>query len=263
VELKSPAEEAGESGGTSNDGESVADKSAGLPKEVQEELKKMRELIEQQSTRLRNAEGHLGGLNSQLKQFSATAQETRKAGIDSPTAKQIEAAKGDPEKMAQLIEDYPEFGGAVKAALDEREERLLEKIRESASGGVEDAVSRSELDKVRAEMFVELHHKGWQKTIRTDEFASWLSAQKPEVMMLARSSDPDHAIRVLDMFGESKKAAPDPARQEKQLRSAAAAAIPDSGRSSRSSASIKPFESMTKEEYWAHLDAVEKEGGKG
>ena len=59
-------------------------------------------MLTQVTHRLRNAEGHIGGLGSQLKQQLSTAQQVAARGGEAPSAKEIREASSDPEAMRAL-----------------------------------------------------------------------------------------------------------------------------------------------------------------
>jgi len=85
-------------------------------------------MLSQVTQRLRNAEGHIGGLGSQLKQQLQTAQQVSAKGGDAPTATEIRDAQRNPEAMARLKSDYPEFAEAMESALNERLSSLEQRL---------------------------------------------------------------------------------------------------------------------------------------
>ena len=212
-------------------------------------------MLGQVTQRLRNAEGHIGGLGSQLKQQLATAQQVTAKGGDAPTPGEIRKAQADPEAMARLKADYPEFADAMESALNERlsalEQQLLKQAQQPAQA--QQGVSPEEIAKLRAEMAVEVRHPGWQDRVRTPEFVGWLQRQAREVQLLAASDSPQDAVRLLDLHSEATKST----ASQRTQRLSAAAAIP----SGRSGANVrqKAVEDMTPEEYWAYLDQLDKQ----
>ena len=209
-------------------------------------------ILSQVTQRLRNAEGHIGGLGSQLKQQLQTAQQVSARGGDAPTATEIRDAQRNPEAMARLKSDYPEFAEAMESALNERlsmlEQRLVQQQQPQQAG-----VSPAEIQRLRAEMSVEVRHPGWQDRVRTTEFNGWLQRQPREVQMLAASESPQDAIRLLDLHDEAAKSA----TSQRTQRLSSAAAIP----SGRSGANVrqKAVEDMTPEEYWRYLDEIDRQ----
>lgn len=213
-------------------------------------------MLGQVTQRLRNAEGHIGGLGSQLKQQLATAQQVTAKGGDAPTAGEIRAAQTNPEAMARLKADYPEFADAMESALNERLSALEQKLQQSQQPAqAQPGVSPDEIAKLRHEMAVEVRHPGWQDRVRTPEFVGWLQRQAREVQLLAASDSPQDAIRLLDLHSEATKAA----ASQRTQRLSSAAAIP-SGRSGGNVRS-KAVEDMSPEEYWAYLDQLDRQKG--
>ena len=213
-------------------------------------------MLGQVTSRLRNAEGHIGGLNSQVKQQLQAAQQVTSKGGDAPTAGEIRAAQQSPEAMTNLKRDYPEFADAMESALNERlsalEQRLAaqpQQVQQQPSIGHED------INRLRSEMAVEVRHPGWQDRVQTPEFNGWLQRQPREVQMLAASESPQDAVRLLDLHSQAASSA----TSQRTQRLSAAAAIP-SGRSG-STARAKPVEDMTPEEYWAYLDQLDRKKG--
>lgn len=211
----------------------------------------METILSQLTQRLRNAEGHIGGLGSQLKQQLQTAQQVTAKGGDAPTAGEIRDAQRSPEAMARLKADYPEFAEAMESALNERLSTLEQRIAQQAVPV--QAVTAEDIARLRAEMAVEVRHPGWQSVVQESVFQGWLKRQPREVQMLAASESPQDAIRLLDLFGDSGKSA---ATQRTQ-RLNAASAIP-TGRSG-ASARQKSVDDMTPEEYWRYLDELDRQ----
>lgn len=201
--------------------------------------------------RLRSVEGHIGGLNNKLKQ--AVQPVAQPAGNDAPSAQQLSQARTDPEAMAKLKTDYPEFATAMDAALTERMADMERRIAEARpSEQANPGVSQEDLVRLQNNWVIESKHEGWETTVRKPEFGGWLQRQAREVQMLATSADPRDAIRLLDLHTEANKPAP----QQTDQRLTQAAAIP-AGRSA-SNIRAKPTDQMTDKEYWAYLDQTER-----
>lgn len=212
-------------------------------------------MVHQLSGRVRNAEGHIGGLSSQLKQQVQAAQAVQARGGDAPSASELRQAQADPQAFNRLKEDYPEFAAALEPALDHLVKSELQKIKASLT-----PVEQSQVDVValtegiRRELTVEVRHPGWKKEVKTPEFVGWLQRAPREVQMLAGSDDPDDAVRLLDLYKTPKT---------KQVTTQnagiqAAAALP-TGRSS--GVRQKSVDDMTPQEYWAYLDSIDKQKG--
>lgn len=209
-------------------------------------------MLGQVTQRLRNAEGHIGGLGSQLKQQQQVAAQVTAKGGDAPTAGEIRAAQVNPEKMDALKRDYPEFADAMESALNERLSLLEQQLKQSQQP-VQQGAGPAEIARLRAEMSVEIRHPGWQDRVQTPEFVGWLQRQPREVQMLAASESPQDAVRLLDLHSSAATTA----TSQRTQRLSAAAAIP-SGRSGSQTRS-KAVEDMTPQEYWAYLDQLDKQ----
>ena len=209
-------------------------------------------MLSQVTQRLRNAEGHIGGLGSQMKQQLQTAQQLSAKGGDAPTATEIRDAQRDPQAMARLKSDYPEFAEAMESALNERlgslEQRLSQQQQPQQAG-----VTPAEIQRLRSELSVEVRHPGWQDRVRTTEFMGWMQRQTREVQLLAASESPQDAIRLLDLHDEAMKSG----ASQRTQRLNSAAAIP----SGRSGANVrqKAVEDMSPDEYWRYLDELERQ----
>lgn len=210
-------------------------------------------MLGQVTQRLRNAEGHIGGLGSQLKQQQQVAAQVAAKGGEAPTAGEIRAAQSNPEAMSRLKADYPEFADAMESALNERLGALEQQLKQNQQPVQQQGVSPDEIQRLRSEMAVEVRHPGWQDRVQTPEFVGWLQRQPPEVQMLAASESPRDAVRLLDLHSDAMKTV----SSQRTQRLSAAAAIP-SGRSG-GNVRAKPVEDMSPEEYWAYLDQLDKQ----
>lgn len=202
--------------------------------------------------RLRNAEGHIGGLNNQLKQ----AKQVTATGGEAPSAQEVRAAQGDPAAMASLKRDYPEFATAMGEVLNEQMSALEKRLLASRAPEqqTQPGVSADDIAQVRRTLMVEVKHPGWEDRVQTPEFHGWLTRQPREVQMLAASESPQDAVRLLDLHTESTR--PQETSQRTQ-RLNSAAALP-SGRQSGASVRQKPVEEMSKAELWRHLDELDR-----
>jgi len=234
----------------------AATDAAGNEQSLMDKIAGLESMLGQVTTRLRNAEGHIGGLNGQLKQQQQLAKQVASSGGEAPNADQIRQAQGSPEAMANLKRDYPEFADAMESALKQQmqeQELRIQALLKDQKGGV----SHEEIAQMRSELAVEAKHPNWQDRVQTPEFMGWLQRQQPEVQMLAASESPRDAIRLLDLHHEAMNSA---TSANKTQRLSSAAAIP-SGRSG-SSVRTKAVEDMTPQEYWRYLDELDKSKGK-
>ena len=223
--------------------------------DLRDKIAGLETMLSQVTQRLRNAEGHIGGLGSQMKQQLQAAQQVATKGGDAPTAKEIRDAQANPEAMESLKRDYPEFASAMESALNERLSGLEQRLQQQAQPQApqQPGVGVEEFHRMRSELQVEVRHPGWLDRVRTPEFQGWLQRQPREVQMLAASESPQDAIRLLDLHGDAAKSA----TSQRTQRLSAAAAIP-TGRSG-SNTRGKAVEDMTPEEYWRYLDEIDRQ----
>lgn len=238
-----------------------ADPYAGWPQAAKDEILGLKTLVTQLGTRMRNAEGHIGGINHQLKEQVRAAQQATAGGHNAPTAAQLAAAQGNDSALAKLKSEYPEFGDALEKVLEERigttrqaqpqqQQEAQPDLQQAEQLSPQEVLQR--VDQMQREFAVESRHPGWQERVKTPGFIGWLGRQDREVQMLAASRAPQDAIRLLDLHAGSTKQGV----THRQQRLDAAAAIPD-GRAS--AARPKPIEQMTKAEYWAYLDSLDSQ----
>lgn len=213
--------------------------------------------LQQQAQRLRQAEGHIGGLNSQVRQQLQVAQRVTDAGGAAPSAQQIADAQKSPEALARLKEDYPEFGSAVESVLAAQMAHIEQRLKGLApQQQIEGVVTRQELERARAEWAIDYRHPEWKSTVKEAAFAGWLSRQAPEVQLLAQSESARDAIRLLDLYSDARSTT-----TQRTQRLTAAAAMPN-GRQARGPQQ-KSVDDMTPAEYWRYLDEQEKAQAKG
>jgi hypothetical protein len=221
---------------------------------LKDKITGLENMLSQVTQRLRNAEGHIGGLGSQLKQQLQAAQQVATTGGEAPTAKEIRDAQADPKAMESLKRDYPEFASAMESALNERLSAIEQSLRTAQPQAQQQpTVTPEQIDRMRAELQVEVRHPGWLDRVRTPEFQGWLTRQPREVQMLAASESPQDAIRLLDLHGDAVKSV----TSQRTQRLSSAASIP-SGRSG-SNTRGKAVEDMTPEEYWRYLDELDRQ----
>lgn len=182
----------------------------------------LRESIVGLPGRLRNLDGHIGGLTSQAKELRATiaaAQAAAKAVGDSPTDSQMAAATQSSEKWDQIKEDFPDWAEAM-------EERLSKVRGGSSAAPVDVAALKAELRQEIALDSVEEAHAGWNATVATPEFSTWFNSQPDDIKALANSDRARDAIKMLDAFALASKPnnapADPPVRQDPKARLEAA-----------------------------------------
>jgi len=214
--------------------------------ELMDKINGLETQLTQATGRLRNAEGHIGGLNKQLK---AAQQQATNQGFDAPNAAELAAAKADPEAMAALKRDYPEFASAMSAALKAELDVMKKQLQPQQQAALpENLVTADDLANMKNDIFVEMHHEGWKDRVRTPQFVGWLTRQSREIQMLASSPDPRDAVRLLDLHAGKPKVS------DAGLTSAAA--LPSGKGGTR--VTQKSVDDMTPEEYWRYLDEQER-----
>lgn len=215
--------------------------------ELMDKINGLETQLVQATGRLRNAEGHIGGLNKQLK---AAQQQATTQGFDAPNAAELAAAKADPEAMAALKRDYPEFASAMSAALKAELDVMKKQLQPQQQQPAlpENLVTADDLANMKNDIFVEMHHEGWKDRVRTPQFVGWLTRQSREIQMLASSPDPRDAVRLLDLHAGKPKVS------DAGLTSAAALPSGKSG----TRVTQKSLDDMTPEEYWRYLDEQDR-----
>lgn len=214
---------------------------AGLSEAQKAKMIGMETMVGQLTNRLRNVEGHIGGLKSQLTAQQHAAHEVRQEGGDAPTASQIRDAQGDPQAMRKLREDYPEFAEAIQSVIGQTAAQLRQEFQPQQTG-----LTMKDLN----EAMVEFTHPGWKSAVQTPQFVGWLQQQPAEIQKLAESDLAADAVKLLDTW---KK--PNAVKQERNQRLETQSSLP-TGRSGQSRG--KAIDEMTDAEYWAYLDKQEK-----
>jgi hypothetical protein len=230
---------------------------AGIPQEFLDTMAGMQSTIAQLQTRLRGAEGHIGGIKSSLKAAREAAQTSADAGNAAPTEAQIQAAHaGGSKAMAALKEKYPEFGADLEAVLSEQMSSQREATQKPAAQ-VEARTGYTEADiaLARRDAFIEASHEGWQDLIETPEFVGWYQRQPDEVKRLGADPSPAAGVKLIDAFKARHGKQPDP-----QDRLSAFGGMSAASRTHRGGFSTnRGVDQMSREEYWAHLEAQDKQ----
>lgn len=246
--------EAEPASGESDDDDPYAD----LPPRAREVIKSQQQIIERLAQSQLRLEGSLGGLKGFLQQrLNQLANTAQAAGSETPSGSQINEATKSPEALKRLMEDYPEFGSAVKEVLDVQAQEIANLRMQLGNAGV----SREEFQKLIVEQEVSAAHPGWKRRVADPGFSEWLMNQPREVQALANSKDPADAIRLLDLDREAREAATSSnvnqqARHAQRQATVRRAATIPAGKSS-SSIKSKDLDSMSAEELWNYLDATE------
>lgn len=209
-----------------------ADPLAGLPEEVKAALGKISQL-EQANAQLlhhvKTAEGRVAAMQREFAQARAAQQSV--APQDAPTQGQMSAAAKNPEKWEQLKQDFPEWAGAMEEYVAAK----LGSVKPAAPGLDPQAVAayvQQQVSQTKAEMArtieearIEGKYDDWKNTVNSTDFVQWFTVQSPEVQALANSTSARDAIRMLDLFHDTKKRSATEIRQERGARLAAAATV--------------------------------------
>lgn len=175
--------------------------------------------VDKHGERLRNMEGVLGGINTQLKTALAAAKAVEKAGGDAPTPEQVKAAATSAERMARMKEDFPDFAeefagmkaelasikGAPPVDVDAKLSEVERKAQERIAQAEAKADARAQESRQLAR--IDLAHPEWEDTIRSPEYDAWWKTQPADIKALDHSNKASDVIRVLDAYAVHRKKA--------------------------------------------------------
>ena len=172
-----------------------------------EEPDRFTQLEEKLSQRMRNLEGHFGGLKSQLQAAMEARQETKDQGGNAPTKTEIKEASKSSEKLDQLREDFPEWADALDEQFGNFNSQIAEtyspdKIQESMSEMMNTTLGNS-ISRLRQIIQIDMKYPGWEETINTDGFKDWKDSQSEEIQALADSHLAKDAIAMLDAYHQT------------------------------------------------------------
>lgn len=195
----------------------AADPWDGVPAVVKERLESLSAL----PNRLRNIEGHFGGLKSALDTLNATAKAAAKKGEEAPTETQVQAALADEDSWKKFKEEFPDFAApvekqlaSVRAELAKRKDAPpvdVKEIESRVSARVEErlaAAMPAATDAAEERAFVRLKHPDWKATVNTPEFKTWTLQGGPSLdaysqMKALEKTDPTKAEEVVNAFARS------------------------------------------------------------
>lgn len=153
------------------------------------------------TNRMRKMEGSYGTLNSNLMSINARLTEMAKTS-STPTKDQIQSAQADPEKLAKLREDFPEWADAVKEAVNQGVTQLRSEI--PAAPNLENYIPRTEIsnlvNEARSLAALDIQYPNWEKDVATNSFSLWLSDQDGNTQALANSEDPSESAILLKSY---------------------------------------------------------------
>lgn len=207
-----------------------ADPLAGLPEEVRAALAKIPQLEQANAQLLHHVKTAEGRVSAMQREFQMARQAASQvAPQDAPSQNQVAAAAKNPEKWEQLKQDFPEWAGAMEEYVAAK----LGSVQSAASGLDPRAVaafvqqqvdaSKAEMTRAIEEARIEGRYENWRDTVNSTDFVQWFTVQPPEVRALADSAAARDAIRMLDMFHQTKTRSATDIRQERGARLAAAA----------------------------------------
>lgn len=233
------------------------------------------EAVDGLSNRLRNAEGHIGGLSSANKRLETeldAAKAAAKTVQNAPTVAQVATTKVGSEKWDQLKTEFPEWAEAVEERLGAQQgtqpdiDALRNQIREELTPQLTGAISatlRAENDAKLESRLVNIIHRGWTNTVKTPEFSAWMLTQPQDVQALGASEVAEDAIDLLNKFKADTKPAADapppvdPAKVAEQRRKR----LQEASSVARGNANLAPTKSeadMSEQEYWNFLAEQKK-----
>lgn len=214
--------------------DAVDDELANLPDSVIAKLEeRLTSQIEQRlSGRLRNIEGHIGGLKHNLGELSAASKAARDQGAEAPNKSQISEAMQSGKKLTELKEDFPEWAEALEESMNAVAQRIPQ-IDEGAINQRFESTEQTMDEKIaRARQMARLDnaHPDWEQTIQDDAFQNWLANQPEETQQLTSSDNAVDAIKLLNQYQEHATAsAPDLTAQSRQKSRLESAITPTAG----------------------------------
>jgi hypothetical protein len=232
---------------------------AGLSDVVRAKLAQIDELATANAQLLhhvKTAEGRVAAMQREFQQARVAQQQV--APQEAPSQGQIVNAAKNPEKWEQLKEDFPEWAGAM-------EEYVASKLGsiqpqqgldpQQVAAFVQQQVDQTKVEMRQAieEARVDGKYENWKDTVNTLEFTQWFTVQSPETRALANSDSARDAIRMLDLFHETKKRSASDIKQERGQRLAAAATTRPG-----QTPPPKTLDDMSPEELW-NYEAAKRE----
>jgi hypothetical protein len=232
---------------------------ASLPEAVRAKLAQIDQLAEANAQLLhhvKTAEGRVAAMQREFQQ-ARTAQQTV-SPQDAPSQGQIVTAAKNPEKWEQLKQDFPEWAGAMEEYVASQLGSV--QSRQGVDPNQIAAYVQQEVDRTKAEMSraieearIDGKYENWKDTVNTLEFTQWFTVQSPETRALADSTAARDAIRMLDLFHETKKRSASDIKQERGARLAAAATTRPG-----QTPPPKTLDDMSPEELW-NYEAAKRE----
>lgn len=164
--------------------------------------------IEQITRAQRRVDSVLGNIQQQLAEIKD--QPARGAGETSPAGAQGQLSDADIEKLVRetpdykwLEENYPEIAKSQMAVA-----KAVAAQQQQGGGAVDLETLRGEVrgdfqtwrDEVKQELLTEMQYPGWEETIQTGLFGTWLESQPDHVRDLAASDSWGDARKLLSHY---------------------------------------------------------------
>nr|BDD47851.1 hypothetical protein 24 [Burkholderiaceae bacterium] len=233
----------------------ASDPFEGLPDAVKQKLAKIDELEKSNQTLLhhiKTAEGRVSALQREQDIARRVQEQVAKQNNEAPTQKEIAKAEKDPEKWARLKEDFPEWAEGLEEYVSTRLGGMQQPQQTIDAKQIEGYVnnqinaSRTEMTRRIEEATLDGRHPSWRDDVKSQDFNNWLTNQPNEVRVLADSQAAKDAIRMMDLFYESKKT---PATDIKQSRSQKLVKAANPSRKGQTPPP-KSLDDMTPQELW-------------
>lgn len=224
---------------------------ANLPQAVKDKLALVDQLLEttqQLKRHVGSAEGRVAAMQREMAEAKKAAQ-----AVDSaPSKAQIEAASASPEKWEAMKQDFPDWAEATEAMVSAKLAGLTPQQAQSMSSEDIDRLVQTKVEEARRDAMkaieeakVEGKYENWKEDINSSDFQAWFAKQTPETRALADSPYGRDAIRILDLWTESKKAPVEEVQQQRANKLAAAASTKPGA-----SPTTKAVDQMTPDELW-------------
>lgn len=150
------------------------------------------ELEDRLSKRMRNIEGHFGGLKSELMKAMQQQQPAQAPEGGYPQA--------TGEKIQALRDDFPEWSAALDEAIAITQQQMNQHYNPQEFQQAFAAHMDHYVQKTREIARVDAAHPGWEDTVKSQHFDVWASKQPAEMQALIQSPRAADAIKMLDAY---------------------------------------------------------------
>jgi len=171
------------------------DQVADLPDEQQSKFDDLRKQNEDLQHRINSDNGRVSALQRKINDLESV--QTKEPA---PTEQEIHAAIKNPEKWAEVKEDYPELAEGLETFVQSQIEARLKKVDEiSAKMGTFETRAaaedrRSEISKLTDK------HPDWSEVAVSSEFKGWVSHQPEKIQSLVNSEEAADAAYLLEAY---------------------------------------------------------------